>query len=106
MTSAIVMVIIYGLFTVLGGIMGYLKAKSRPSLVVGTLMGVALLASAFRMREGNQAAPLVAMGIAILLGGRFFITWKKNHRLTPDLLMVLLSLVTLIVVGSVSLAGL
>ena len=106
MTLAIAMVVIYGVLTMAGGVVGYLKAKSRPSLTAGTLMGGVLLASAFRMREGNQAAPLVAMGIAILLGGRFFITWKKNHRLTPDLLMVLLSLVTLIVVGSVSLAGL
>ncbi|MBI4342599.1 MAG: TMEM14 family protein [Candidatus Omnitrophica bacterium] len=106
MGLAIVVVMIFGLFTVMGGVMGYLKAKSRPSLIVGTLMGLSLLVAAFRMREGNQAAPLVAMGIAILLGGRFFITWKQNHRMAPDLLMVLISLVTLIVVGSVCLAGL
>ena len=106
MTLAVVVVTIYGLFTVIGGVLGYLKAKSRPSLIVGSLMGLILLFAAYRMKEGNPIAPMVAVGVAILLGGRFFITWKTNHRLAPDLLMVLLSLVTLIVVASMWLVGL
>ena len=106
MELAILVVVVYGLFTVVGGAIGFLKAKSTASLIVGSLMGLVLLAAAFRMRQGNEIAPYVAVGIAILLGGRFFVTWKRNKRVAPDLLMVLLSLITLIVVASVVLSGL
>ena len=106
MDLAILVVVVYGLFTVFGGAIGFLKAKSTASLLVGSMMGLTLLAAAFHMRRGNDVAPYVAVAIAILLGGRFFVTWKRTKRFAPDLLMVLLSLITLIVVASTVLNGL
>ena len=38
--------------------------------------------------------------ITLLLGGRFAGTWQHSRRLMPDLLMVILSTVTLLVIAA------
>ena len=99
MALAAIIVFIYGLFTLVGGIIGFVKAKSRASLIAGSLSGLALLVSAYGMNQGMQAASIVSFVIAILLGARFLKTWLTNRRVMPDLLMVILSIATLIAVS-------
>lgn len=94
----------YGLFTLAGGAVGFVKAKSLASLVAGSLAGTSLLACAAGMRQGSLAAALGSLLVALLLGVRFAATWRRRHRLMPDLLMVLFSAVTVIAV-SVPLLG-
>ena len=90
---------IYGVFTLSGGVIGYLKAKSHASLVAGSIAGMILLACAYGMGRGSTIAAIVSLLIAALLGGRFAGTWRRTHRLMPDLLMVMLSLATLVSVS-------
>ena len=94
-----IVVALYGLFTIIGGIIGYVKAKSRPSLIAGGISGVLLLACAAEIDQGNRLGDYGSLAIALLLGARFLRTWRTHRRLMPDLLMVTLSLLTLIVVG-------
>ena len=99
MTWTVFVVVVYGLFTVAGGVNGYLRAKSRASLIVGSLTGLVLLAAAFRMQQGNPAAPVVVIVVSLLLGGRFAATWSRNRRFAPDLVMVFLSVTALLAAG-------
>ena len=99
MNPAAVYVGVYGALTLAGGIMGYVKAKSRASLVAGTVCGVALLVCGQGINKGNQAAAAVTLAIALVLGGRFFGTWRRTHRLIPDLVMVIFSLASFAIVG-------
>ena len=92
---------IYGLVSLVGGIIGYVKAKSLASVVAGSVSGVILLVCAYEMMSGHRVAAIGSLLIALMLGGRFVGTWRRTHRLMPDLVMVVLSLVTLV---SVSLA--
>ena len=94
-----VVVLAFGLFSLIGGFIGYVKASSRASLIAGFLSGLALMACAYGIWKGVRIASLASLGIAVLLGGRFLGTWFKKRRLVPDLLMVLFSLATLILVG-------
>lgn len=90
-TVSIVAVMLYGIFTIVGGISGYVKAKSAASLMAGGGSGIALIACALGMQRGSVMSAMGSLGIAVLLGARFFMTWRQRHRLMPDLLMVLLS---------------
>ena len=95
MSPSTAVILAYGLFCVIGGIIGYTKAKSTASLIAGSVSGIMLLVSAYGMGQGNSLARVAVILIALILGARFLRTWLKTRRLMPDLLMILFSLATL-----------
>jgi len=99
MNVAVTVVASYGIFSLAGGVIGYLKAKSTASLIAGSLSGVLLLLCAYGIGQGSRTALLGSLVIALALGARFLGTWRKNHRVMPDLLMVLFSAAILLVDG-------
>ena len=101
MTMAATIVASYGIFSLAGGVIGYLKANSMASLMAGSLSGVLLLLCAYGIGQGSRTAVLGSLLIAVALGARFVGTWLKKRRVMPDLLMVLFSTATLLVAGSV-----
>ena len=101
MSVAIAVVACYGLFSLVGGMIGYLKANSTASLIAGSMSGILLLLCAYGMAHGSRAAVLGSLAVAVVLGARFLGTWLKHHRVMPDLLMVLFSAATLLAAGVV-----
>ena len=99
-------IVLFAIFNLLGGWIGYQKAGSRASLIAGTTAGILLLVCAVGLAHHSRAAAIGALLIAAALGGRFTGTWIKTRRLMPDLLTVLFSLMTLVAVGRLLLAGL
>lgn len=102
MNAAVWSVTALGLLSLVGGVIGFVKARSRASLIAGSFSGLLLLmcAHARCYQQGPQQAALVASGlVALSLGVRFFMTWRQNQRVMPDLIMVLLSAVAVVAVG-------
>ena len=99
MNFVVILVTAYGFFSLVGGAIGFVKAKSKASLITGTISGALLLGSAYEMTQNVRVASLVALIVALLLGVRFLMTWQKNRRIMPDLLMIIFSLATLIAVS-------
>ena len=99
MSFTAAVVIAYGSFSLAGGIIGYVKANSKASLIAGTLSGTILLISGYGITHGSFVACIASLIIAVLLGARFLKTWRKTHRVMPDLLMIVLSLTTFVSVG-------
>ncbi len=98
MNIPMIFVLLFGVFTLIGGVMGYVQAGSMASIVAGSVSGILLLVCAAGIYRGNRIAAIGALVISLLLGGRFLMTLVKNFKVMPDFLMVLFSLATILVV--------
>jgi len=99
MSLAAGVISLYGLFSMVGGFLGYVKARSRASLIAGTSSGLLLWVCAYGLNRGHRAAAIGGFLIALALGGRFLGTWRRTRRVMPDLAMVGGSVATLVAVG-------
>jgi uncharacterized membrane protein (UPF0136 family) len=99
MNITVVVVGLFGLFSLVGGLIGYFKADSMASLLAGLISGLLLMLGAFGISKDKQIFAYITLLVAILLGGRFFMTLIKSFKFMPDLLMVVFSLVTIVLVG-------
>ena len=95
--AAVWVIGLYGIVTFVGGVIGFIKASSRASLIAGGVSGVLLLACAYGMAQGVFAAKAVGAVLSVLLGLRFGMVWYKKRRLMPDLVMVGFSFAALVV---------
>ena len=83
--------IIFGLLTIVGGVIGYVKAGSTASIVAGAISGVALIAAAFLL-PGNTALGLIIAGVvSIALAARFIPAFMRTGKVMPAGLMAVLS---------------
>ena len=88
--------IIFGLLTIAGGVMGYVRAGSMASIIAGSISGILLLVAAFLL-PGNALAGLALAGIvSVALAGRFIPAFLKTGALMPAGLMSLLSVLGIV----------
>jgi uncharacterized membrane protein (UPF0136 family) len=89
---------IYALLLAVGGLIGYFKAGSRPSLIAGLLSAAAALAalglSIGNSRWGVPLGLLLSIILFVLFGYRYAI---KTGKFMPSGLLAILSLVVLAV---------
>ncbi len=89
--------IIFGLLTIAGGIMGFVKAGSTASIIAGSISGILLLLAAFLL-PGNLVAGLALAGVvSLLLAGRFLPVFLKTQAFMPSGMMAILSVIGVIV---------
>jgi uncharacterized membrane protein (UPF0136 family) len=83
--------IIFGLLTIIGGVIGYMKAGSTMSIITGAIAGIALIVAAFLL-PGNVALGLIIAGVvSILLAGKFIPDFMKTGKAMPAGLMAIVS---------------
>lgn len=58
---------IYGVFLIIGGIMGYKFANSIPSLVAGIICGILIILCAIQMTREKKYAFYTALGLSVFL---------------------------------------
>lgn len=91
--DASVLLLLYAALLVAGGWIGYIKAKSRPSLIAGHISGViilicmALIFTEQGVKAGSIVATLTSLGLAIFFGKRF----AKSRKFMPGGLMAIVS---------------
>lgn len=71
----------FGLITVLGGVMGYVKARSRASLIAGGVSGALLLIAGRLLSTHLGAGALLALVVSLALLGRFTPALARGKRL-------------------------
>ncbi|GAA5510498.1 hypothetical protein Rcae01_06006 [Novipirellula caenicola] len=74
--------------------MGYVKAQSKASLIAGGITGGLLLLSAFLIAQGITAGAILGIVVSLLLIGQFGPSLLKKFKVMPNLLVVVLGLIT------------
>lgn len=88
--------IVFGLLTIVGGVMGYVKAGSTASLIAGSVFGILLLVAAFLLPNNMVIGLALAALISIALASRFVPAFIKTGAVMPAGLMALLSVIGVI----------
>lgn len=96
MTTAGWLTLGYALIVFLGGIFGYVKAESVPSLVMGVIFAAILGISAFMMFNRKPLGFYTGVSSSLALFLFFLYRVALTHRMMPAGFMCLLSLAILV----------
>jgi uncharacterized membrane protein (UPF0136 family) len=99
-TPELIATVFYGLLSIVGGVMGYIKSQSKVSLISGGVSGLLLLILAGIMNAGYQWAVTVAAIIISLLIVVFVVRWFKTKKFMPAVPMIFFGVVSLILILS------
>ena len=96
MGAAKIYFIVFGILTIAGGVIGYVKAGSMPSIVAGSISGILLLVAAFLLPDHRVAGLATALIISLLLAGQFIPKFIRTGKVMPAGMMSILSVIGII----------
>ncbi|WP_009634366.1 TMEM14 family protein [Synechocystis sp. PCC 7509] len=91
----IITAIAYGVLALIGGIIGYVQAQSKASLISGSISGLLLIVAGVMQLQGQEAGLILATVITSVLLIVFAIRLTKTRKFMPAGLMSLLGIVSL-----------
>jgi uncharacterized membrane protein (UPF0136 family) len=97
MEAAKIYFIVFGVLTVAGGVVGYVKAGSVASIIAGSITGVLLLVAAFLLPEHRAIGLATAFIISLLLAAQFAPKFIRTGTVMPAGTMSILSVIGIIV---------
>ena len=89
--------LIFGALTIIGGVIGYVKAASLPSLIAGSITGVLLLVAGALLPEYRAIGLATGLVISLLLAAQFIPKFFRTRKVIPAGLMSILSVIGIIV---------
>ncbi len=96
-TTVAVILGVYALLLIAGGAMGYVKARSKPSLIAGTISGiVGLIAAVLATTVGPKLGVQVGLGLSALMILFFGPRFLRSKKFMPAGLMAILSILVAI----------
>ncbi|XP_062698818.1 transmembrane protein 14 homolog [Aedes albopictus] len=87
--------IIFALLVAAGGIFGYVKAGSLPSLIAGVSFGILLGVGAY-FNSIQEPIPLIQIIFLVLLGGLMGFRWMRTGNFMPPGMITVLSVAVLV----------
>lgn len=88
--------IVFGLLTIVGGIMGFVNKGSVASIIAGSISGILLLVAAFLLPANVMVGLLLAGIVSIALAGRFVPAFIKTGSFMPAGMMSILSVIGIV----------
>lgn len=80
--------LIYGALIILGGILGFVKAKSKASLIAGTISGALILLSGYWISQEQRLGLIVGHLVSLALFVRFSMAYVKTKKPFPSLMII------------------
>lgn len=93
----IVAAIAYGILAIVGGIIGYIQAKSKVSLISGIISGLLLIFGGVMQLQRQNWGLLLATAVTVLLVIVFTIRLAKTRKFMPAGLMIVLGIAALVI---------
>ena len=87
---------VFGAFVVFGGVIGYVKADSKASLIAGGITGGLLMVSALLIFRDMAAGNILGNVVSLVLLSQFAPSLRKKFKVMPNLLIVILGLLTVV----------
>jgi uncharacterized membrane protein (UPF0136 family) len=91
-----VVVVIYALLVMIGGMIGFIKANSVPSLIMGITFALGLLLCAVAMIKGIMRGYYTAIALTAILAGFFTYRYVLSYHMMPAGIMSILSTIVII----------
>ena len=97
MNLGIIAAIAYGILAIVGGIIGYVQAQSKASLISGSISGLLLLFAGLMQLQGQAWGVILAIVVTAVLVIVFAVRLAKTRKFMPAGLMTILGVATLVV---------
>ena len=97
MNPGVVAAIAYGILVIVGGIIGYVQAQSKASLISGIISGLLLVTAGVMQLQGQGLGLILAIVVTIALIIVFAIRLAKTRKFMPAGLMTALGVAALVV---------
>lgn len=82
---------VFAAFTALGGLMGFIKANSKASLIAGVVSGLLLAIAGWFIPTKTTLGCVMGLVVSLLLLGRFLPAYLKKGVAMPAIPMIILS---------------
>jgi len=89
---------VFGALTIIGGVIGFAKAHSVPSIVAGAITGILLLVAGWILPNNRMVGLVMAFVVSLLLAAQFIPKFFRTGKVMPAGLMSILSVIGLLVV--------
>ncbi|MEH1837510.1 MAG: TMEM14 family protein [Nostoc sp.] len=100
MNLSIIAAFAYGILAIAGGIIGYIQARSKISLLSGSISGLLLLLAAYFQLQGQTWGSILAVIVTTVLVIVFAVRLVKTRKFMPAGLMTILGILVLAVMVS------
>jgi len=82
---------VFAALTAAGGVMGFLKAASKPSLIAGVVSGLLLAVAGWLIPNKTVPGCILGLLLSLALLGRFLPAYLKKGAMMPAVPMIILS---------------
>ncbi|MDQ2824631.1 MAG: TMEM14 family protein [Verrucomicrobiota bacterium] len=89
--------LIFGVLTIVGGVIGYVKAGSMPSIIAGSITGILLVIAAWLLPEHHAACLVAAVVISLGLAAQFVPKFIRTGKVMPAGMMSILSVIGVVI---------
>lgn len=88
--------IVFGILTIVGGVIGYVKAGSMASIMAGSISGILLVAAALLLPQYPAGGLSLALVVSLLLAVQFISKFIQTGKAMPAGMMSMLSVLGLV----------